>query len=188
MTVGKKRKSPSPESLALRPIERKDLPDIRAWKNDPIVRRWVMDGTRIFSDEEIERWLDRAEAALDRDRRWIVEESGRPLGFVGIYQIDPVSRHAEFGIMLGPEGRGRGVGKVATKLALEEAFSVLNLHRLYLHVLADHQAAQALYRQCGFREEGVLKDHNFKEGQYVDVVIMGLLASDYLAQRRVRRK
>jgi diamine N-acetyltransferase len=146
-----------------------------------------MDGTRLFSEEEMKRWFARAEAALDRDRRWIVEESGRPLGFVGLYQIDPVCRHAEFGILLGPAGRGRGVGKVAARLVLREAFEVLNLHRLYLHVLADHRPAQTIYRQCGFKVEGRLKDHNFKGGQYADVLIMGLLASDYAVQERRRR-
>ena len=55
-TMKTKRKSPKKPSkvLALRPVERKDLRRLRNWKNDPLARRWVGDGTRTFSEED--RW------------------------------------------------------------------------------------------------------------------------------------
>ena len=52
MTAFKEDLQISPEPLALRTIERRDLPSLRAWKNDPAARRRVGDGTRTFSEED----------------------------------------------------------------------------------------------------------------------------------------
>ncbi len=180
------RKPQSPRgALSLRPVERRDLPLLRAWKNDPVARRWIGDGTRTFSEEDMERWFARTEERIDRDRRWIVEEDVRPVGFVGLYGIDPVRRHAELGILLDPKARRRGIGRAATELLLDEAFGILNLNRVTLEVLADHAVALAMYRACGFKKEGRLREHNFKDGRYVDVIVMGILASE---RRRKRRR
>ena len=177
----------SPEPLVLRAIERRDIPSLRAWKNDPTARRWVGDGARIFSEEDMERWFDQTESLIDRERRWIVEERGHPVGFVGLYGIDPVRRHAEVGILLDPKARERGIGGEATRLLLDEAFNVFNLHRLFLHVLADHQIARNMYKRSGFQEEGRLRQHNFKAGRYVDVIVMGVLAGEHATRDREER-
>ena len=39
-------------------------------------------------------------------------------------------------------------------------------------------AAIALYEKAGFRAEGLLRQAAFKEGRYVDVIPMALLATD----------
>lgn len=187
MSAFKENSQISPGPLALRAIERRDIPSLRAWKNDPSARRWVGDGALTFSEEDMERWFDRTEALIDRERRWIVEERGRPVGFVGLYGIDPVRRHAEVGILLDPEARGRGIGGEATRLLLDEAFNVLNLHRLFLHVLADHRIARKMYKRCGFQEEGRLRQHNFKAGRYMDVMVMGVLAGEHAAREGEER-
>jgi RimJ/RimL family protein N-acetyltransferase len=185
MTSRKKKKHVLPKSLELRSIERQDLSLLRAWKNDPEARRWVGGGTRTFSVEEMERWFDRAES-MDNERRWIVEEASHPVGFVGLYGIDSVCRHAELGVLLGPSARGRGIGKAATKLLLDEAFWVLNLHRVYVHILADHPPALTMCSDNGFVEEGRLRQHNFKAGRYADVIVMGILASEHGAAAQGR--
>ena len=187
MTVFKENLQISPEPLVLRTIERRDLPFLRAWKNDSAARRWVGDGTRTFSEEDMERWFDQTESLIDRERRWIVEERGGPVGFVGLYGIDLTRRHAEVGILLDPEARERGIGGKATRLLLDEAFNTLNLHRLFLHVLADHRIAQNMYKRCGFQEEGRLRQHNFKAGRYVDVIVMGVLAGEHAVRDREER-
>ncbi len=87
-------------------------------------------------------------------------------------------RSAEFSIQIGEaEARGQGFGAAATRAALAHAFDDLNLHRVWLTLLASNTRAEALYKKVGFQREGVLRDAAFKAGRYVDVVTMAILDS-----------
>ena len=66
---------------------------------------------------------------------------------------------------------------------MDYAFSVLNIHKLYLHVDRDNARAVRIYERCGFRPEGVLRDEFFVNGRYRDAVRMCLFQPDYLKAR-----
>ena len=51
----------------------------------------------------------------------------------------------------------------------------LNLTRLELEVYADNAAAIHLYERFGFTYEGTLRQHAFRNGNYVDSNVMGRL-------------
>lgn len=58
---------------------------------------------------------------------------------------------AEFHLFIGnQEFWGMGLGKIATQLMLEYAFSILNLKKIWLEVHADNLAAAAIYKKHGF--------------------------------------
>ena len=83
--------------------------------------------------------------------------------------------------MIGNEdNRGKGIGTFAVTSIVNHAFFNLNLRRLQLEVLEYNQVAQKLYTKIGFVEEGRKRKAVFKDGQYVDELIMGLLRDDYL--------
>jgi putative acetyltransferase len=53
----------------------------------------------------------------------------------------------------------------------------LNLTRLELEVYADNEPAIRLYERFGFEREGVLRQHAFRDGRFVDAIVMGRLRS-----------
>jgi RimJ/RimL family protein N-acetyltransferase len=65
---------------------------------------------------------------------------------------------------------------------LQHAFGDLNIHRVYLSVLADNARAIRLYERIGFRHEGVQREAVFKCGRYIDLLTMAALASDQAAR------
>ena len=94
--------------------------------------------------------------------------------------IDSVNHSAELHIMIGnKENRGKGIGTFAVSSIVNHAFNNLNLHRVSLDVLDYNIAAQNLYRKVGFKEEGRKRKAVFKNGEYVDVIVMGLLREEY---------
>lgn len=80
------------------------------------------------------------------------------------------------------ENQGRGIGTFAVSSIVNHAFYNLNLRRLQLEVLEYNLAAQKLYRKIGFIEEGRKRKAVFKDGKYVDEIIMGLLRDDYVRE------
>ena len=58
---------------------------------------------------------------------------------------------------------------------LDLADNWLNLTRLELEVYSDNEPAIRLYERFGFEREGVLRQHAFRAGQYVDSIMMARL-------------
>ena len=105
---------------------------------------------------------------------------GRYIGNIGLYEIDWKNRKAEYGILIGDKSAwGKGYGFDSSTDLLAYAFRELNLHRIFLRVLAYHERAIRLYEKIGFREEGRLRQDIFRSGAYRDTIIMGMLASEY---------
>jgi RimJ/RimL family protein N-acetyltransferase len=87
-----------------------------------------------------------------------------------------VSRHGfgEFGMLVDREWRGRGVGSALLQAAIDWAREQ-GLHKLCLEVFAHNTAAIALYRKCGFVEEGRrVKHFRRANGELWDSLVMGL--------------
>ena len=120
------------------------------------------------------------ESIKDREnRRFIFQNDKEKLGYITLYNIEEVHGKAEFAIMIDPAQQGKGYAKVATKLAIDYAFRVLNLRKLYLIVDATNTIARKVYEKMGFEEEAVLKEEYFVEGEYHDAVHMSIFQRDY---------
>lgn len=171
-----------PLPIVLRRPEPRDLDPLFAQKNDPEVKRLLGGFGHPMARRDLEEWLEAHRKRTDEVLLAIAaEEDGRCLGHVGLYKIDPVSRSAEFGIMVGDKAAwGRRVGRAATVEMLRHGFRRMNLHRISLTVLATNERAIRLYRSLGFAQEGTLREAVFREGTYVDLLAMALLESEFV--------
>jgi RimJ/RimL family protein N-acetyltransferase len=94
---------------------------------------------------------------------------------VGMIHVE-VSRHGfgEFGMLVDREWRGSGVGSALLRAAIDWA-GAHGLHKLCLEVFPHNTAAIALYRKCGFVEEGHrVRQYRRASGELWDSIIMGL--------------
>lgn len=97
---------------------------------------------------------------------------------VGIAHTE-VSRHGfgELGMLVAAGWRGRGVGTALLLAAVDRARDQ-GLHKLCLEVFAHNAAAIALYRKCGFVEEGRrVRQYRRANGELWDSIVMGRLLS-----------
>jgi len=100
---------------------------------------------------------------------------------IGMLTVDtfpnrPRRRHVgRIGISVSDEWQGKGVGKALMQAGIDLADKWLNLTRLELEVYADNESAIRLYEQFGFEREGVLRQHAFRDGRYVDSIMMARL-------------
>jgi len=104
----------------------------------------------------------------------------RVVGMVNIYTFPhrPRRKHAgAIGICVHEEWQGKGVGAALMRAIIDLADNWLNLTRLELEVYADNEAAIRLYERFGFELEGTMRQHAFRDGQYVDSKMMARLRS-----------
>lgn len=170
--------------LRLRPVEASDLEYLRDLSNEPEVRRRVVGWDWPLSIAGQERWFASGPDNAST-RRFIVEDAdGRRLGLTGLWDISWHDRSARSALKLGggPDVRGRGIGTEAIRLMMEFAFNDVGLNRLYSEVLATNDASLAAYvRKSGWTQEGILRQHVWRDGEFVDAVQIGILRSEYLS-------
>jgi RimJ/RimL family protein N-acetyltransferase len=106
----------------------------------------------------------------------IEKKNNRPIGSTYLRDIDYDFAKAEFGIFIGEkDALGLGLGTEAAKMMLAYAFEELRLHKVYLRLLADNEAAEKSYLKAGFRHEALLKDEVKLDGEFKDVIIMSVI-------------
>jgi RimJ/RimL family protein N-acetyltransferase len=175
------------ERLYLRPIEEEDLDRCRRWINDPRVRKFLKQSFPL--DRIAERaWHERRSRARPPSEiilAIVLNDGDRHIGNNGIHPIDWLNRRGTSGTMIGePELWGKGYGYEAKELLLEYAFNTLNLHRIDSGALSTNPRSIACLKKSGYVEEGRARQWIYRDGQWVDHVLFGILAEEWRARRR----
>ncbi|KAA3645824.1 MAG: N-acetyltransferase [Chloroflexi bacterium] len=75
--------------------------------------------------------------------------------------------------------RGKGYGKEGLALLLEYLFSGYPTERIAAFTDVENIPAQNLMKRLGFQQEGVLRRSMFRDGEWRDVAIYGVLRSEW---------
>ena len=103
------------------------------------------------------------------------ERAGTVLGFgyAGLYRERPAYRHTvEDSIYLAVDARGQGIGGALLRRLIDDA-AALGFRQM-VAVIGDsaNNASIRLHKAAGFELTGTLKDVGFKQGRWLDTVIM----------------
>jgi RimJ/RimL family protein N-acetyltransferase len=169
--------------IRLRAPDRSDLPRFVAWLNDPDVRAGLMIVLPLSMAEEeewFENMLKRPQAEHPLTIEILQGEEWLPVGNCGFNNIDWRSRVAEVGIFIGDKRFwNQGYGTEAMRLVLKTGFETHNLNRIYLQVYENNLRAIRAYEKAGFVHEGRKRQAMFKEGRYLDILLMSVLRSEW---------
>lgn len=156
---------------------------IAKWKSDKELAIQIMSQYQKTSVVEAREWIRQT---LDNAGQklfgiFVSENNGsRLVGVTRLMYIDLESKTSEFGMYIGEKNvHGKGVGKIALRLTLQFGFEKLGLRKIHLRVNTNNDRAIKLYQNQKFVTEGVLKEHFFNNGNYEDILLMGLFKKDF---------
>lgn len=179
------------EHAVLRPFVDGDLSAMVEAIADPEVGRLtgsVNSSTAVpgdaFDEGRLREWYSSRNEQPDRlDLAVVDRETGACVGEAVLNEWEPENSSCNFRILIGPRGRDRGLGTEATRLLLAHAFETIGLHRVSLEVYAFNPRAQRAYEKVGFVPEGVRRDALRFDDEWVDSVLMSVLASEWWKHR-----
>lgn len=167
--------------VTLRAITMADQQMIVDMFNDPEIEALVTGWAPPLSlDQQMEYF--KSHLNHENAYRFVIEtEADGPIGIAILSDLDWKNRTAGFGIktMIGKRIKTVGAGIDAMMAMYRYAFNELGLHRINAHRLADNQGSALLARRCGIQDEGLQRSCIFKNGQWKDLVIAGILEEDY---------
>ena len=162
---------------ALRDLRTDDKDTVRAWRNHPDIAKYMYTDHAI-TEEEHDRWFNRA---LNEPscHFWVITEGSTGIGLLSISQIDLHNRRCYWAYYLDPDSRGRGAGSFAEYAVLQHVFNELKFNKLCGEVFGFNRSVIKMHKRFGFAEEGVLRKHIYKQGQWHDVVCVGILREEW---------
>jgi RimJ/RimL family protein N-acetyltransferase len=138
-------------------------------------------------DDRTRRWYDTRALQTDRlDLAVIDNATGGCVGEAVLNDWQPDDDACNFRILLGADGRDRGIGSEATSLLIGHGFTATGLHRIALEVFAFNPRARRAYEKAGFVVEGTQREVFKFDGRYIDAVTMSILRPEWEAGRAAR--
>lgn len=106
-------------------------------------------------------------------------EDGELLGGITLSNVRlGVARTGCLGYWVGADHVRKGYMTEAVRCILDYSFNSLKLHRVEAACLPNNEASRGLLLKCGFREEGLAREHLKINGRWCDHVTFGILQSD----------
>lgn len=157
--------------VVLRPVDRADVPALRAFLDEPDVGAWWPPPP---AHEDFP--FDEPDLVV-----LTITVDGAVVGLVQfLEELEPDYRHASVDVFLGTAFHGRGLGPDAVAAVVRHLIVERGHHRVTIDPAVANTKAVAAYRRVGFRDVGILRAHEFDHltRTWRDGLLMDLLASD----------
>jgi RimJ/RimL family protein N-acetyltransferase len=172
--------------VCLRAVQSSDVEHVMQHYNNIELRRFLgvpLPRSRNYLQAWIEKqgssnpWLDGVLHLSIADKN-----TGEFLGFANLKDIVKPHSRAELGISIyDPNNQSKGYGTDAVRVILWVAFNILGLHSIFLDVIAKNERAIHVYEKVGFKRVGILRESEFLDGAYTNLLYMDILKEDFLA-------
>lgn len=170
------------ENIILRPLSNKDKLDGYAeWINDQDTTLFMGSGRFPLNNEDIKEFINSYSKSKDGMLLGVFRKrSLMHIGNITLHMIDWRNRNAEIGVIIGNQRvRGKGYATEAIRLVAAHSFTRLNLKKLYCGMMKGNEASKRAFEKVGFKVEGVLREHFYLNGEYLDCYRMGLLKGEF---------
>ncbi len=180
--------NPSVDCFTFRPMSLDDVSSFSEWfwdfkdvalfeRNHPIPTNLdAMKGS----------WQKSLAYATNPTAYWFIAISadGKPAGIAGLEAVNYIHGDAVVPAFVGRDFRRKGLATAMSISLLELAFRQLRLFRVTTYYREDNSATRSTLTSLGFQEEGRFRGGWFSDGKRRDVIIAGLLRSEWEEKRK----
>jgi len=179
---------PVAPGIEIRLFEMKDAEELFAAVDSEraYLREWLpwVDYSR--SPDDVRHFIERVRGQFDANQGpqsglWV---DGRISGAVGCHPIDWPNRHCSVGYWMKATLQGRGIMTRACTTLLDYLFDELGLHRVTIQCGTGNRKSCAIPERLGFVREGVIRQGEWVNDRWLDMVIWGMLEDDWRSRRQ----
>lgn len=168
------------KKVDLRTVEPEDLEFIHRGVNHPSIAQFLSatPSNMIEVEDQFER---RTEG--DNVQLLIVPREGEfadePVGMVYMNPIGSQRVQAIAGLWLVPEAQRNKFAQDAVIHFGTYAFEKFKIHRMEVRTSEKNTVIQRMCERLGFTHEGTIREREFREGEYCDLELYGMLADEW---------
>lgn len=169
-----------PSFVELIPLKVNNISENSAiWLQDPVVNRYLEvrhDPPQAKAD--VIEFIKKCD--LERRYHWGIFFKNRHIGNVSCSACNRTYGWIDVSILIGEKiFWGEKISKKALAGAIDYLYMIAGFHRIQAGAYATNIQSLKLFHSLGFKIEGVLREAALSEGDYVDVIKMGLLKKEW---------
>jgi ribosomal-protein-alanine N-acetyltransferase len=168
------------DRLLLRRLQADDLWDVFAYASDPEVAKYTswprhatLEDSRGFLNYVLELYGNGEVAP------WGVVCEDKVVGTCGFLDWNLPSSRAEIGFALSSKVWGRGLMTEAVRGVIRFGFRTMNLNRIQGRCEVENVASVRVMEKVGMKLEGVLREHEYSEGRYLNLAMYSILKREW---------
>jgi len=154
---------------------------VRLLRNQPDVRKYMYTSHEI-SEAEHQAWLDSLKGNA-RQSVFVIVDAEQAIGVVSLSAINTLQKTADWAFYLDSQVQGKGFGSLVEFWLLDHAFNAAGLEKLNCEVLQSNTAVIGMHQKFGFTLEGVRRQNILRDGQRLDVVLLGITRDEWQVKR-----
>jgi ribosomal-protein-serine acetyltransferase len=157
-------------------------------RNRMHLRQWLPWVDSSHSPEDIRQFIGRVVAQFEADLGpntgiWV---DGVFAGNVGCHPIDWANRSCSVGYWIDAAQQGKGAITRCCAAMLDYLFDELRLHRVEIRCGTGNTRSCAIPERLGFTREGLLREAEWVNDRWVDLVVWGMIEDQWRAAARSR--
>ncbi len=124
-----------------------------------------------YTKKDAKDWIKRCQKKKEKKTKFAIIIDGKAVGAIGFDLKEKGSmkiKSATIGYWLGEIFWGRGIVTKALKLVTDYIFKNFDIFRVQAKVLESNAASCRVLEKAGYKLEGRLRKHIFKEGKLMD--------------------
>jgi len=102
-----------------------------------------------------------------------------PVGIIRFFDLNPLNRSAELGLLIDPDERRHGHAFEALQLLTGHLFLTRDLNKVYAQTSSLNDATVALLEKAGFKRDGTLRGHYYYNGEFHDGYVYSMLRYEF---------
>lgn len=160
--------------VSLHTIRQEDYAYVEQLHNDPAIRKPAGIITPWHQVDVVQRVEEQDEISP-----FLICRNNEPVGLVELSGTNSPGSRGEIGYIIQPSEHGNGYATEGAKLCLQYAFQDQGLHKVWAQVRTENNASIRVLEKLDFQQEGLLREHKYNEGEFVDVYRYGLLRDEW---------
>lgn len=150
-------------------------------RNREYLRQWLPWVDQTHSTAEVKAFILRTLAQYHSNQGpnagiWVNDEFA---GSVGCHHIDWANRSCSIGYWVDAARQGHGIITRCCQSLIDYLFTEVGLHRVVIQCGAGNHKSCAIPQRLGFTREGILREAEWVNDRWVDLVVWSMLAEEW---------
>ena len=139
---------------------------------------WVGD---MQSAEDFANYIDHCQQLYQQGNEvsFVILDDDEVIGRIGLHHMNLRNKNAEIGYWLIKSAEGKGIITRSCEALIDYGFEKLGLQRIAIKAAVENERSQAIPRKLGFVREGLLRQAELVNDQFLDLVLYSILRDEW---------